>query len=56
MIRGSVFNILKKCEINYLRREGIYITHLIVLRLKFNDDIVFRDYVKTKLLKNAWFN
>lgn len=56
MIRGSVFNILKKHEINYLRREGIYITHLNVLRLKFDDDVVFRDYVKTKLLKNSWFN
>lgn len=56
MIRGSVFNILKKHEINYLRRNEIYITHLNILRLKFKDDVAFRDYVKKHLLKGAWFN
>ncbi|MDU5101163.1 MAG: hypothetical protein E6240_01875 [Clostridium butyricum] len=54
--RCSAYNLLKKHEINYLRRNEIYITHLNILRLKFKDDVAFRDYVRNILCKGAWFN
>ena len=55
--KGRIMRLgLKSYELDYLCRKGFLYTDLILLMLKFKDECLFCNFVRTHLLKNCWFS
>ena len=55
--KGRIMQLgFKSYELDYLCREGYFYADMILLTLKFKDEHLFCEFVRTHLLKNCWFN